>query len=142
MQFAAMEDSTVKVQPKFRFNRENAKEMSRRGNEAKKRKAQERLELIAKAQAIPVLPPDQDYRERRLTRVRAQLEKVDAMIEKERNPQSLERLARAQASLSTQEFQLAGRPLPGMHRPKSEGTKVDRKTAFQPLDADPLAKVA
>jgi len=94
--------------------------MSARGNAAKALAKIRQAELIAKANAIPTLAPEEEYRIRRLARVRAQLEKLDDMISKERDPQKLDRLASAQSRLSAQEFALAGRPMPGSRRPARE----------------------
>jgi len=102
------------------FTTANAKEMSARGNAAKVLAKQRREELIATANAIPILPPDEDFRIRRLVRVRKQLAKLDDMIEAESEPQKLDRLASAQARLAKQEQELAGRPLPGSRRPGKE----------------------
>ena len=107
--------------------------MAARGNAAKARVKKEREALIAKANAIPSLQPDEIYRNQRLARMRTQLEKVDAMIEKERDPQKLDRLASAQARLSVQEFALAGRPMPGSRRPGRESTKRPNAGEVEPI---------
>ena len=65
---------------------------------------------------IPVIITD-DYLVRRLARVRDQLDKLDAMMTTEDDPQRIDRLASAQLRLSEQERVLAGRPLPGSRRP-------------------------
>jgi hypothetical protein len=117
------------------FTSANAKEMAARGNAAKARAKRQREENIAKANAIATLPPDEIYKNRRLVRVRKQLERLDDMMERERDPQKLDRLASAQARLSVQEFALAGRPMPGSRRPARE--KPARRPCFvEPLDAE------
>lgn len=76
-----------------------------------------------------------DFNASRLVRVREQLEKLDAMIEKETDAQKLDRLASAQSRLSEQERILDGRPLPGSRRPSSE--RASRATIeLRPLLAD------
>jgi hypothetical protein len=91
-----------------RFNTANAREMAARSIEARKQRNA--------VPALPPLPPIQEadqYARERLARVRAQQDKIDAMILTERDPQKLDRLASASMRLSDQEFALAGRPKPG-----------------------------
>ena len=116
------------------FTTANAKEMSVRGNAAKADAKKRREELIAKANAIPSLPRDEDYRLKRLARVRTQLEKLDDMFDQERDPQKLDRLASAQARLAKQEQELAGRPLPGSRRPARERPARPSQTTAQPIE--------
>jgi len=61
-----------------------------------------------------------EFSKLRLVRVREQLNRLDAMIATERDPQELQRLTAAQAKVSEQEFALAGRPMPGSRRPGRE----------------------
>ena len=61
----------------------------------------------------------------RLERVRLQLDRVDAMMLTEDDPQRLDRLASAQMRLSEQERILAGRPLPGSRKPAPD--RADRR---------------
>jgi hypothetical protein len=74
-------------------------------------------------------PPEEikcdEYIVKRVMRVRAQLDRIDRMMMEEDNPQAIDRLAAAMARLSEQERILAGRPLPGSHRPsKPRSTKA------------------
>ncbi|HWN97491.1 MAG TPA: hypothetical protein VNT99_20850 [Methylomirabilota bacterium] len=105
------------------FTTANAKEMSARGNAAKAFAKKAREVLLAKANEIAAMLPDEICKSQRLARVRKQLEKIDDMIEKERDPQKLDRLASVQARLSVQEFALAGRPMPGSRRPGRDKSK-------------------
>ncbi len=57
------------------------------------------------------------YLSEQLARVRKHLDRVDAQMEKAKDPLDVERLARARNTLAEQERILAGRPLPGSHRP-------------------------
>ena len=57
---------------------------------------------------------------RRLSRVRRQLRRIDAMLMHETDPAKLDRLAAASMRLSDQEFALANRPKPGQRRPGPE----------------------
>lgn len=115
------------------FTNANAKEMAARGNAAKALAKMQREELLAKANAIASVQPDDIYKNQRLARVRKQLERIDAMMEKEREPQKLDRLASAQARLSAQEFALAGRPMPGSRRPGREKPKGEPRL-FEPVE--------
>ena len=113
--FRPVMDSPAVLEPikpsPYHFTKENAREYNRKAIAARE---------AAKAAARLVA---ENYAGDRLKRVRAQLAKVDAMIEQEDDPQRLDRLASAQARLSVQEFALAGRPMPGSRRPGRESTK-------------------
>lgn len=63
------------------------------------------------------IPATDRYQARRLARVREQLDRVDAMLLTEEDPQRLDRLAAASMRLSDQEFALANRPKPANARP-------------------------
>lgn len=96
----------------------NAAELGRLSGEARNRRAQARRNRASELQTIaetPVHSPN--FQQERLSRVRAQLTKIDAMMASETDPSKLDRLASAQARLSEQERILDGRPLPGSHRP-------------------------
>lgn len=80
------------------------------------------------------------YAGERLMRVRRQLASLDKKIGElileasEENAGAIDRLCAAQAKLAEQERILAGRPLPGSHRPRqSAGPR-------RPSAADPLAE--
>jgi hypothetical protein len=71
----------------------------------------------------PPPPPSQpkpldDFCEKRIKRVRAQLERLDQLLATEDNPQAIDRIASASARISEQERILSGRPLPGSQRPR------------------------
>lgn len=72
------------------------------------------------------------YLSRRLSRVREQLDRLDAMLLTEKDAQKIDRLASAQLRLSEQERILAGRPLPGSRRPKEEPDKSKPKWEDMP----------
>jgi hypothetical protein len=75
---------------------------------------------------LPILPPPpppqpkpaDDFCEKRIMRVRSQLERLDQMLVTEDNAQAIDRIASASARLSEQERILSGRPLPGSQRPR------------------------
>ena len=111
-----------------RFTAANARQFAARSIEARKqRKA---------TPVLPPLPPIQEadqYAKERLSRVRAQLDRIDRMIQSETDPQKLDRLAAASMRLSDQEFALAGRPKPGPRKPLPESRY---QTSLARTDAD------
>lgn len=110
-----------------RFNKENAKQYSLLGIAAikAKREAKEKAEAHQRAVIEAIVQTRDDYPIERMVRVRKQLNRIDEMMLTEENPQAIDRLAAAAARLSEQERILAGRPLPGSHRP----TKAPRSKA-------------
>lgn len=84
----------------------------------------------------------QDYTSIRLTRVRLQLDRLDAMAAEETDTKRLKELADATSRLQEQERQLAGRPLPGTLKPSTRA--VAQRPAIsatypvaQPVVVDP-----
>lgn len=113
-----------------RFTSANAREMAAKGHAARR----ERIEQLRKA-AEPDRNADESYKAQRLARVRKQLDRIDSLMEKEIDPQKLDRLASAQARLSEQERILAGRPLPGSHRPsRNPKSQTPAQSSFQPTE--------
>ena len=123
------------------FSGEYARKMSKlavlaRKAAADRRKAAAIIEAEAERRRIEAgwTPPTiENYPAKRLSRVRAQLDKLDAMIADEVDPQKLDRLASAQAKLSEQERILDGRPMPGAYRPLKprKGVAIDVAPAFE-----------
>lgn len=72
-------------------------------------------------------------------RVRAQMRRLDEMLSRERDPLSLDRLARALAVLAEQERLLDGRPLPGSLRPRTRRSSQDAAQPLEPEDRQRLA---
>jgi len=70
-----------------------------------------------------------DFPKSRLARVRSQLIRLDLMMEKETDPQRLDRIASAQVRLAEHERQLAGRPMPGSLRPSRPGRRQSHLAA-------------
>ncbi len=91
----------------FAITKENAVEMQRRSAAAQRARKEAQLKAVAD---IPL--DSEEFRMRRLNRVRAQLERVDRMIERETDPSRLDRLASAVARLNEQERQLSNRSMP------------------------------
>jgi len=97
--------------------------IARRANRERARNLDQTLaDLAAKVTALAPLPAEQlsGYVEKRLVRVRRQLDRIDEMLMEESDPQKLDRLAAASMRLAEQERILAGRPLPGSRRPPKE----------------------
>lgn len=90
--------------------------------------------LTATVQALPRLEPDDAFRQRRLERVRQQLNRLDEMAAKEKNPLLLNRLYSAIEKLAEQERILAGRPLPGSHRPAKQQRQDKAAAAADALE--------
>jgi hypothetical protein len=131
MEATTLEPSELPAKPKQRpprFTRENAGDYARKAVIA--REANKRLRLAALG------PPDSaQYVASRLTRVRAQLSKLDQLIENETDPQKLDRLVSAQSRLSEQWRIFSGIPLPGSRRPGRE--KPQRSSPNSgPVDAE------
>ena len=132
-QVGVMETATQPVQPSvestlkaYRINAGNASSFGKLS--ADKRRANKALRL---ANAVPGAD---SFVYARLIRVRAQLERVDAMLAVETDAQKLDRLASAQARLSVQEFALAGRPMPGSRRPGRESAPSKRAGDVGPVE--------
>lgn len=112
----------------FYFTKANAKAMAAKSHAAKAQRKADRL----KALADDAKPEPDSYRTERLARVRKQLSRLDSMMERESDPQKLDRLASAQYRLSEQERILAGRPNPGSLRPKPQSSQHTDNTTFAP----------
>ena len=113
------------------FTRENAREMSRKGNAV--RWSQPRTPPPQPAIPAPIPEPSpatpDTYLSARLVRVRLQLSLIDSAIEREAatnkpDGQRLNWLASAQERLAEQERMLAGRPSPGSLRPSAPGKRA------------------
>lgn len=123
---------TTEIQPvppeSGKFTGEYARMMSQKAILARKQKQGEikqKLSFLTGAEtSVAVTGAADDFRVQRLARVREQLAKLDAQMAQEDDPQRLDRLASAQAKLSVQEFNLAGRPLPGSHRPAASRSRA------------------
>lgn len=108
------------------FNRENAKlyaaqaVLKRRLNKIERVKQSAELEQSkAVAEVKAGQAPCDDYRAKRLLRVRKQISRLETMLDDEQDPQKIDRLCSALARLSEIERQLAGRALPGSLKPAS-----------------------
>jgi hypothetical protein len=117
------------------FTSANAREMAARSQEARRQRKIEREATPMVPQSSPQ-PGDNndDFITKRLARVRMQLERLDAMMEKETDAQKLDRLASAQARLAEQERVMAERPLPGTRRPTNTKQRVQVPDLPKDLD--------
>lgn len=99
----------------------NAREMAAKSHAARRLRA---AQADQRANTPPLTPQIADaFLAERLVRVRKQLDKLDSLIEEERDPNRLDRLASAQSRLSEQKRIMSGRPLPGSRRPARERTR-------------------
>jgi hypothetical protein len=108
--------------PRVLFTRETAAEMARRSNAVQAERRRENGILHRDSQTVAstadhATPNRDTYAAMRLARVRDQLNRIDQMMQSEKDPQKLDRLAAASMRLSDQEFALAGRPKPGNCKP-------------------------
>lgn len=132
---------------KILWTADQAREMGRRSAagyaERKRRRlereAQERADDLARlVKSVGAALPTDAYVAERLARVRRQLDRIDELMLTEAAPPALDRLAAAQARVSEQERILAGRPLPGAHRPGPQRRpRIDHEAG--PLGLDPAA---
>jgi hypothetical protein len=101
--------------PRVLFTKANAREMGLKGWASRQEACARRL-LEGLPARMPNGPP-LDHVTLRLARVRAQLNRIDDMIERARGFQAVDRLSAASERLTKVEFALAGRPMPGSRRP-------------------------
>ena len=120
---------------------ENARDLQRKGVEARKAYQKER-ELQETLAAIAVIAPvvADDYIAAKLVRVRKQLARLDDLLDEESDPQKIDRLASAIARLSEIERILRGSPLPGSRRPAPDRTDRRPSRAVVMYD-EPLSQI-
>lgn len=95
------------------FTSENAREFGLRSAVARR----EQAEATAAAEIEATNP---GYVERRVVRVRARIEAIDMLLERERDPMKIDRLASALERLSELERVLSNRPKPGNSKPQTK----------------------
>lgn len=122
----------AKRQP-FRFTRENAREMSRKGNDARWKSPTP--EPVANSEPIANPNPTEEpslerdgFNLTQLNRVRAQLNRINDLLDrvlasKDPDTQAIERLSRARTALQEDERRLADRSLPPVLRAIEKQTK-------------------
>ena len=104
---------------------QNAAEMAQRSHEA--RKMRKLAEATKAAIPHPSLQDADSYLEKRLTRGRGEVESLSDLLDKEKDPQRIDRLCSGLARLCELERVLAMRPLPGSMKPSK-----DSKTRCRP----------
>ena len=108
-----------------------AKELAAKSHEARRRNKELRelaeLEEQNKALTVPQTTPE-TYVDKRLIRVRAQIDMLSDMLEAELDPQKIDRLANAITRLSGLEREYANRPLPGTLKPSSKPSQSRPRT--------------
>jgi hypothetical protein len=103
------------------FTKANAAKMARKSHEQRRRNQAEREDALAKPTYLLQDDTQPDpYVAVQLTRARAHISRLNIMLDRERDAQTLERLSRALGVLSERERVLAVRPLPGSRRPAKE----------------------
>ena len=127
-----------------RWTPEQAREMARLGNIARWSRWRAAKAAAANPLPEPAEPLDspESYAARRLSHVREQLDRVTSLLAKSTDALEVERYARALAALSSQEFALAGRPLPGSLRPTAAAARKSadyRGTLSAPVSPPALA---
>lgn len=137
----AVISAQVKPNLNARISKANASELGKLGVQARLRnqarlrqEAQEAERLKAE---IAAQPDAFTYANARLLRVRGQLDALDEAIRVEvagGESKRLKELVEAQRHLSEQERILAGRPLPGSHRPSSKPTKPRTPENYGPVE--------
>ena len=108
----------VKSHEARRINTERAK-----NREALAAKA---LDLILNSDVITHAKPD-DFTERRLTRIRQQIERIDAMLADSNDSKEIKELSDSLTRLAEQERQLAGRPSVGTLKPTAPNKTTSRR---------------
>jgi len=110
---------------------QTARELAAKSHEARRRNKELRelaeLEEQNKALMAPQTTPE-TYVDKRLIRVRAQIDMLSDMLEAELDPQKIDRLANAITRLSGLEREYANRPLPGTLKPSSKPSQARPRT--------------
>lgn len=110
---------------------EIARSFGVRSGEVRRALAIERKQVQAMPDPAPV-QTESDYLQRRLSRVREQIDRVSDMLDAETDPQRLDRLAAALERLTELERKLDNRPLPGSRRPGKEPTRRPAGATAEP----------
>lgn len=115
------------------FTPETSAENARKATIARESRRKLREQAIREGNG-PGMKNRERYIDKRLSRVRKQLAKLDGMIDKEMDAQKLDRLVCAQNRLSEQWRILSGIPLPGSNKPSSPPRKAGGNGQISPLD--------
>lgn len=115
------------------FTAENARLMALRSVEARKQRKDHPQPSAVQPSADTLATLD-DYQAKTIVRVRERMDKLLDLLEEEEDPNKLDRLASAFAKLQEEERKLAGRPLPGSHRPSSKPAKRSTPESYGPVE--------
>lgn len=127
--------AVVAIKRSGKFTSETSREMARRALLAR---AANKVKRMARLNApLPVPVKAEEYVEKRISQVRAQIDALNAKLERTKEPRDLKFIAESIVKMSELERVLSGRPSPGQFRPKSgkSAPDVDRRTLAEPLDA-------
>jgi hypothetical protein len=102
------------------FTKANASEYARKGNAIRWHSLPKPEPQPVTSLPEPVRIAQDDFTQRKLARVRVQIERVEDLLTAATEPQAVDRYAAALARLYEIERILAGRPLPGSRRPAAE----------------------
>jgi DNA repair ATPase RecN len=119
------------------INAENAADLARKSWHAR-RQAKAAAEQAEQQKHEQKLLPQDDYIQRRIARVREQIEMLSDMLDQEEDPNKLDRLASAIDRLDEMERKHAGRPLPGSLKP-SQPKSTQRRDLPDPTPIAPAA---
>ncbi len=117
------------------INAENAADLARKSWDAR-RQAKAAAEQAEQQKHEQKLLPQDDYIQRRIARVREQIEMLSDMLDQEEDPNKLDRLASAIDRLDEMERKHAGRPLPGSLKP-SQPRQQQRSATVEPIGPAP-----
>jgi hypothetical protein len=105
------------------FNPVTARLAAAKSLESRRKKAAQAkiMAAIAAQAAMPaIVEPDAVFVSKQINQLREHISRLHTLIGKARDAQTIDKLASAIAKLAEQERILAGRPLPGSHRPKQQ----------------------
>lgn len=136
--------------PAVLFTPETAAIAGRKGRESRiaaLNAAREQAELLKQAVAIvrrtaATTTEVVDYRSIRLVRVRSHLDRLDAMMETETDPQRLSQLAQAMDKVAEQERLLAGRGAPKMEESSNKAVRQGARNSIIASEERELDKPA
>lgn len=122
----AVESTVSTVEAKrapWLISKENAKEMSRKAVEARQRMRQEQSEPETPPIGVQTTSTVDRYATEEVIYARAEIKRLQELAAKLTEPADIERMARAINQWGERERILAGRPLPGSHRPAASRSR-------------------
>ena len=140
----------TKIRSRF-FTKENARQFQAKSAAARKQASLARLAEPTPKPTAPVAKPTaepiadscvNEFTQRKLARVRGQIDRVEGLLDDACEPQAVDRFANALTRLYDLERVLAGRPLPGSKRPAPERATKAREAGAWLAVTDPPAVLA